>query len=158
MTQENDNVHQLDMGFGAEPKLVEDKDDIPNDDLTIEPEQVLTDDDLATSGIVPVKAYMRSAKSKHALRQKKHKEKAEQGSADKAPRKQLNVVAPVDDDAREALKDISAQMLEGEITVHEARVFASNRDYREQLDLGVKAAAVMNAGGLRGFFIRRWLK
>lgn len=131
--------------------------DIP-DDMPVTANEVLTDEQLARSGVVKVSAYMRTEKSKQALRSEKHKKKAAEGSGDKAPRKQLNVVAPTDEKSREALKNVAAAMVEGELSDHLVEVLASNKDFDEAVRVGVKAIEIMEKGGFRAAMIKRWLK
>lgn len=78
--------------------------DIP--ETPISAEQVLTDDQLKTGGLVKTEAWMRTKSSKGALRVQKHRE-AKQAEG----LKQLNVVAPIE--IHEQLKAIAKAAAEG---------------------------------------------
>jgi hypothetical protein len=78
-------------------------------------EKTFSDEDLDQAGLVAVKAFVRSKASKNAERVRKAAERREKGE-NGPPRKQLNLQAPVSDDAREILKELNAAMLEEALT------------------------------------------
>lgn len=89
------------MDFSGHLKHLEDAQDVqlPVDDKT------LTDSELEQAGIVKTSAYVRTKKSKNALRVQKHKDKkAEQGV------KQLNIEVP--EEYRDTFKAIAKQLKE----------------------------------------------
>jgi chromosome segregation ATPase len=83
-------------------------------------EKTLTDEELDGAGMVAVKAFIRSKASKNALRVAKAKKKREEGENGPA-RKQLNLQAPVSDDAREILKELNSAMLTEALTPEDIR-------------------------------------
>ena len=92
------------------PEYIE---NIPN--TPANPDAVLDNDALETGGLVRVSAWMRTKSSANALRVKKHQKRAEAGELGE-PRKQLNIQAPVDEEARDALKMASAALIDKKIT------------------------------------------
>lgn len=112
--------------------------------------RALSDEELAAGGVVPVKAYMRTKASKNALRQKKAKAKALNSDT---PRKQLNLMAPADDQSRAALKAVAEKMTEGQITAANLEQL----DNPSLLQLGSAADQILKAGGLKAALLRRLL-
>jgi hypothetical protein len=86
----------------------------------IEIENVLTDENLNAGGLVPVSAWMRTKSSANALRQAKKKEKAETLEG----KKQLNLIAPVDEASRDALKVAAAALSDGRLSPDALRVLS----------------------------------
>lgn len=126
--------------------------DIP--DKLIDIDAALTDDELIHGGMAPVQAFMRTKASKNALRQRRSKAKKEEGADGRAPRKQLNLQAPVDDASRAALKAVSERLVDGDLT-------PSDLDVMGRLDtmrLGIDAHRILTAGGWRATVLRRLLK
>lgn len=74
---------------------------------------LLTDEQLAGGGLVPMRGYMRTRRSTNALRKERHRK---QLASRKQPRRQLNVVAPAAEDARVALRDLAAALASGAVT------------------------------------------
>ena len=126
------------------PSYVEDLDDTP-----IDIEAVLSDEALVEGGLVPIKAYARTRSSKAALRAKRHRERAEAGEGDRPPKKQLNVMAPPDDDAREAVKQVAEALVEGRMKPADIRSFDS-----EVVRLGKAVQGVLARGGIRAAVLR----
>ena len=82
----------------------------------VDPDHALTDEQLELGGLTPVRSFVRTKASKNALRVRKAKEKREAGETGPA-RKQLNLQAPPEPEARETLKEISAALLKQQITI-----------------------------------------
>lgn len=113
--------------------------------------KVLTDEDLAAGGVVPVQAYMRTKASKNAVRKRKAKAKALEGDS---PRKQLNVLAPAEPAARDALKRVAERLIDGDL-------LPSDLDLMGRVDnirLGDAASKVLISGGWKAMVLRKVLK
>jgi len=80
----------------------------------VDPDQSISDDALERGGLVPVRAFVRSKASKNAERVRKAAERREKGE-NGTPRKQINLQAPVSDEARSALKAVNSALLDGKI-------------------------------------------
>jgi predicted nucleic acid-binding Zn-ribbon protein len=78
-------------------------------------EKTLSDEDLDSAGLVAIKAFVRSKASKNAERVRRAAERREKGE-NGPPRKQLNLQAPVEDDAREVLKQLNSALLDHSLT------------------------------------------
>lgn len=123
-------------------------------DKLIDIDAALTDDELIHGGLAPVQAFMRTKASKNALRQRRAKAKKAQGADGATPSKQLNITAPVDDDARTALKITAQRLIDGDLS-------PSDLDVMGRLDtmrLGIDAHRILTAGGWRATVLRRLLK
>lgn len=130
-------------------KYVEELSDAP-----ISIDAVLSDDDLAKGGLAPIQTWARTQSSKNALRSQRAKERAEKGEAGPA-RKQLNLQAPVDEPSREAIKTLTAELLEGRVSPEGVLIAARDAGAAE---LGAHVQALIDAGGLRARILRRILK
>ena len=110
---------------------------------------LLSDEQLAAGGVVPVHAYMRTRVSKAAERQRRARaKKKDEGQ------RQLNLNAPADDAARDALKKVSQQLLDGDVS-------PSDLDLAGRVDimrLGRDVNRTLNAGGFRAILLRKILK
>lgn len=115
---------------------------------------VLSKADLINGGMVQRTAWVHSPASKNALRVRKAKEKAESGENGKTPSKQLNVTAPVDGAARNALKKLSARMLSGDVTADDLKALGRSDIIR----FGSRVDQIYRKGGLRARLLRRLLK
>jgi DNA-binding transcriptional regulator YhcF (GntR family) len=129
-------------------------------------EKTYTDAELEQAGLVKTSAFVRTKKSKNALRIEKHKQKkAEQGV------KQLNVEVP--EQHRDMVKSFSKALKDG-LSPEEAvkTLFSSNRtpaaekpqkapesDFeskdREYVTIGKKVAEIQSQGGFKAFILRR---
>lgn len=124
----------------------------------VDPETVLTDEQLTDGGLVPVRTWARTRASGNALRAKRSREKAAKGE-DGAARKQISLLAPPDEAARDALREVGKRMVAGEVSVEDVRAIgappaaASDR----ALTVGQRAIDLMEAGGLRGRLLRALL-
>ena len=135
---------------GQTPKNIPDHiEDIQNGML--DASKVLTDDELAAGGVVPVQAYMRTKASKNAVRKRRAKAKALE---DDTPRKQLNLMAPADPVARDALKQVAERLVDGDL-------IPADLDLMGRVDtirLGMSANKVLTGGGWRAAIMRHLLK
>lgn len=139
MTHNKNDAQKLEM-----PEVLE---DIP--DRLISISDSLSDAELIEGGMTPVRGWMRTRSSKNAERVKKAKARREQGADGRAPRKQLNIEAPVDPEARDALKRIAALMLDGDILASDLDAIISN---------GLAVQQIYEKGGLKASILRRLLK
>lgn len=90
------------MDFTGHLKHLEDAQDVK---FPVDDDKTFTDNELELAGLIKTSAFVRTKKSKNALRVQKHKEKkAEQGV------KQLNIEIP--EQYRDALKSIAKQLKE----------------------------------------------
>lgn len=129
----------------------------------VDPETVLSDEQLRDGGLVPVRTWARTKASGNALRAKRSREKAEKGEGGPA-RKQVSVLAPPDDAARDALREVGKRMVAGEVSVEDVRAIfkpsapphAPDPASEQVRALGERAASLIAAGGLRGRLLR-WL-
>lgn len=131
-------------------------------DGPIDADAVLTDDDLRIGGLVPIRTFIRSRASANALRVQKAKAKAQTGE-DGVARRQLNLVAPIEADARDVLKAVSQAMLDKRLTVDRLQAALDDRpatptvDPVEEADrlTGRNVRAILDRGGLRAIILRR---
>lgn len=142
----------------------------------IDPDRVLSDDELQAGGLQPVKAYVRTKASKAADRQKRWREKkATEGL------KQTNVQVP--EEHQETIKEIARRLREGEPVesvpakpqplqaVPDAPAQPKPEPQPEQAEKPTptpasdepplteadrKVLAVVRKGGLRGWLVRRF--
>jgi hypothetical protein len=138
---------------GQTPKNIPDHvEDVPNG--MIDTTKVLTDDELAAGGVVPVQAFMRTRASKNAIRKRKQAQRAEKGADGRAPRKQLNIVAPADPAARDALKRVAERLVDGDLSPSDLDLMGRVDNIR----LGDTVSKALIAGGLRAVLLRKLLK
>ncbi len=95
------NDKNVEFDFTGHVKNVEDVENVASD-----VHETLTDSELEQAGLIKTSAYVRSKKSKNALRVKKHKEKkAEQGI------KQVNIEIP--EHHKETVKKLAKELCTG---------------------------------------------
>jgi hypothetical protein len=111
MTDEEDDKRQIDL-----IEYIEDAERAGPAALN----ETYSDEQLDSAGLIAVKAFVRSKASKNAERVRRNKERREKGEIGPA-RKQLNLQAPVDDNAREILKELNTAMLEEALTPEDVR-------------------------------------
>lgn len=118
----------------------------------VDADAVLDDDALRAGGLVPVRTWARTKASSGALRSRRARERAAAGEVG-PPRRQVSVLAPPDDDARDALRAVAAAMITGDLTVDQLRELRpvrptalTNDDARE---LGQRALELIGRGGWR---------
>ncbi len=152
------------MDFSGHLQNLEDAENaqLPTNDKT------LSDNELEQAGLVKTSAFVRTRKSKNALRIAKHKDKkAESGI------KQLNIEVP--EQYRNAIKTIAKSLTSGEPITKEILtlfpVAPSNQPQADKtpkiapesnkpslpaecIELGGKAAEIVHAGGLKAFLLR----
>jgi len=119
------------------------------EDAPIEVGSVLSDEALIDGGLVPIRAYARTRSSKAALRAKRHRERVAAGQGDAPPRKQLNVMAPLDEDARNAVKQVAEALIEGRIKPADTQRFGDNASR-----LGKAVQSILDRGGIRAMALR----
>lgn len=83
-------------------------------------EKTLSDEELESAGLVGVKAFIRSNVSKNAERVRKAAERRERGE-NGPPRKQLNLQAPVQEEARNVIKELNSALLDQVLTPDDIR-------------------------------------
>lgn len=131
-------------------------------------EKTYTDAELEQAGLVKTSAFVRTKKSKNALRIEKHKQKKEQQGI-----KQLNVEVP--DQHRDMVKSFSKALKDG-LSPEEAvkTLFPSKQapaapekkpqkapesDFeskdREYVTIGKKVAEIQSQGGFKAFILKR---
>jgi hypothetical protein len=138
----------VDLTKDKRPEYVE---EIP--DKLIDANASLTDDQLKSGGMTPVAVWVRTRSSANALRKQRARDKAEAGSKEKAPYKQLNISAPVEKEARDALKNVAKLMLDGDLS-------PSDLDVMGRLDTmrhGIKVGHIYSTGGWRAVLLRKIL-
>lgn len=123
-------------------------------DKSVEEANALSNDQLTKGGMVQVTSWMRSNSSNAARRSRKAKERAAAGSNGKPAIKQLNLAALADDNARAALKSVSALMIEGKVTAADLEVVGRLRIMR----YGAKVDQIYAADGWRAPLLRRILR
>ena len=128
----------------------------------VDPDAVLEDDQLYAGGLVPVRTWARTKASGNALRARRSREKAEKGEGG-AARKQVSLLAPPDDDARAALREVGKRMVAGEISADDLRDLkhrsagTSASPDSEATKVGRRALDLIELGGLRGRLLRHLL-
>ena len=148
--KEHGNEHMTEKTGQHEKKSTPDHvEDVPNGML--DTSKILTDDELAAGGVVPVQAYMRTRASKNAVRKRRAKAKALE---DKTPRKQLNVMAPADAAARDALKRVAERLVDGDLSPSDLDLMGRVDNIR----LGDAVSKALIAGGFRAILLRKLLK
>lgn len=151
------------MDFSGHLKHLEDAQDVqlPVDDKT------LTDSELEQAGLVKTSAFVRTKKSKNALRVQKHKDKKAQEGV-----KQLNIEVP--EQYRDALKSIAKQLKDNgtveqdQIALlpttksgdkkkaqQEARTDDKPRLSDECVTIGNKCAEIVAKGGLKAWILKK---
>jgi len=93
----------------------------------VDPDQSISDGALERGGLVPVKAFVRSKASKNAERVRKAAKRREKGE-NGTPRKQMNLQAPVGDEARTALKSVNSALLDGKIAPEDLLALTDDTD------------------------------
>lgn len=151
------------MDFSGHLKHLEDAQsvELPHDEKT------LTDSELEQAGLVKTSAFVRTRKSKNALRVQKHKDKkAEQGI------KQLNIEVP--EQYRDALKSIAKQLKDNgtveqdqiellptaksedkKTAQQEARTDDKTPLSDECVTIGKKCAEIVARGGLKAWILKK---
>ena len=122
------------------------------EDITDDPvdsETVLDDAALIDSGLVPIRAFIRTKSSKAAIRAKRHRERAEAGHKDQPPKKQLNVMAPIDPEARTAVKVVAEALIEGRVKPGDLKELNSD-SHR----FGQAVKLVLARGGIRAAVLK----
>lgn len=121
-----------------------------------DPDTTLDDDTLRAGGLVPVRTWVRTKASGNALRAKRSREKAEKGEGG-AARKQVSLLAPPDNEARAALREVGKRMVAGEVSADDLRSLGQplTRIITPPLDdeatkMGYRALNLIKVGGLRG--------
>lgn len=123
-----------------------------------DPETTLDDDALRAGGLVPVRTWVRTKASGNALRAKRSREKAEKGEGG-AARKQVSLLAPPDDEARAALREVGQRMVAGEVSADDLRSLGQPPTRiitpphpldDEATKVGQRALNLIKVGGLRG--------
>lgn len=131
------------------PEYVE---DIPN--KLIPADASLSDDELLQGGLTRVSGWMRTKSSKNAERQRRKRERDAAGENGKKPIRQINLQAPNDDNARDALKRVTKQLVDGDLSPSDLDVMGRIDTMR----LGIDASRILAAGGLKAAIMRRLLK
>jgi hypothetical protein len=127
-----------------------------------DPDAVLDDNQLYAGGLVPVRTWAHTRASGNALRTKRSREKAEKGAGGGA-RKQVSLLAPPDDDARAALREVGKRMVAGEVSADDLRglgqraAMASVSFDSEATKIGRHALDLIEVGGLRGRLLKHLL-
>lgn len=129
-----------------------------------DPDAVLDDEALRMGGFVPVRTWVRTKASGNALRAKRSREKAEKGEGG-AARKQVSLLAPPDDEARAALREIGQRMVAGEVSVNDLRNLgqtsiptAMTPVDDEATKVGRFAINLIEVGGIRGRLLGHLLR
>lgn len=131
------------------PEYVE---DIPN--KLIPADASLSDDELMQGGLTRVSGWMRTKSSKNAERQRRKRERDAAGEDGKKPIRQINLQAPNDDNARDALKRVTKQLVDGDLSPSDLDVMGRIDTMR----LGIDASRILATGGLKAAIMRRLLK
>jgi hypothetical protein len=126
------------------PEYIEDILETP-----VEAENILTHEALVGGGLSPIRAYARTRSSKAAMRAKKRRDKLEAGEGTVQPQKQLNVLAPVDEDARAAIKELANALVDGRMKPADVKDVRS-----EEIQLGRAAKRVLSRGGIKAAALR----
>lgn len=127
----------------------------------IDTDDVLDDDALRAGGLVPVRTWARTKASNGALRSRRARERAAAGEAG-PPRRQVSVIAPPDDEARDALRAVAAAMVAGDLTpahlreLHPAQAISPVDD--DARKLGRRALEIIGSGGWRSRALKLLLR
>ena len=160
MSEENQN----EFNFGGHVTHIEDAE---NAQTPIEGVKTLSDEELEKAGLIRTSAFVRSKRSKNALRVEKHKkQKEEQGI------KQLNVEVP--EQYREIMKQLANALKEGQSIEgalksiqSDTKLPTNNKTPQKALESDLKAEQInydkivervtyiRNRGGLRAFLLNK---
>jgi hypothetical protein len=160
MSEENQN----EFNFGGHVTHIEDSE---NAQTPREGIKTLTDEELETAGLIRTSAFVRSKRSKNALRIEKHKEKkAEQGI------KQLNIEVP--EQHRETMKQLAIALKAGQSITDALKTISTDTKTPEKqktstkstesvkteeqinyVTIGMKVTEIKNRGGFKAFVLNR---
>lgn len=106
-------------------------------------DEVITDEQLGDAGIVKTTAYVRSKKSKGALRAQKHREKkkAEAGVS------QVNVDVP--EEHKEAIKEVAKELREG----NDQAIKPPSAELQAQIEIAKKVQEIKDNKGFKSWLI-----
>jgi hypothetical protein len=132
--------------------------------------KTFTDEELNIAGLIKTSAFVRSNRSKNALRVEKHKNKKEEIGI-----KQLNVEVP--DEHRESMKQLAIALKHGLTLADAMKAMLSNTnlpdttktpkkaiesvstdDQINYARIGEEVALIRNKGGLKAFILNRLIK
>jgi|Cruoilmetagenom7_1024161.scaffolds.fasta_scaffold13339_7 hypothetical protein len=131
------------------PEYVE---DVPN--KLIPADASLSDDELVQGGLTRVSGWMRTKSSKNAERQRRKRERDAAGEDGKKPVRQINLQAPNDDTTRDALKRVTKQLVDGDLSPSDLDVIGR----LDTMRLGIDTHRILTAGGWKAAVMRRLLK
>lgn len=135
-------------------RLVEDHNDPAVKGEDIDVDLIISDEQLAEGGMVAVKSYMRTTKSKAALRKKKQAENdKKKGVA------QMSLKVPDSDEHREAARAVATALRTDLLSPQEVLVAVTpDEDRDEALETRLRVCrTVLTKGGLRAWLLRRLL-
>ena len=135
-------------------RIVEDYADPAITGEPIRAKDVLTDEQLENGGLVAVKAYMHTSKSKDALRTEKNRKKQKSNGL-----KQTGVTVPDNDEARLAMKIVATALRECHMTPAELVETVSGpiNDNEQAFPISKQLSEVqfiLSKGGFRAWWIR----
>jgi hypothetical protein len=160
MSEENQN----EFNFGGHVTHIEDSE---NAQTPREGIKTLTDEELETAGLIRTSAFVRSKRSKNALRIEKHKEKkAEQGikqlnievpEQHRETMKQLAIALKAGQSITDALKTISTDTKtpEKQKTPQKASQSVKTEEQINYVTIGMKVAEIKAKGGFKAFLLNR---
>lgn len=130
-------------------------------------ENTLSDAELEQAGLVKTSAFVRTKKSKNALRIEKHKQKKEQQGI-----KQLNVEIP--EQHRDLMKQLAIALKDGKTPQEAVKTVLTDADtpkapktsqnrsqdvseekQRDYASIGKKVAEIQSQGGFKAFILKR---
>lgn len=136
---------------------------LPTDNKT------LSDNVLEQAGLVKTSAFVRTTRSKNALRIEKHKQKKEEQGI-----KQLNIEVP--EQHRETMKQLAIALKQGQSIADALKTISTDTKTPEQqktpvkapesvktdeqinyVNIGMKVVEIKAKGGFKAFMLNRWI-
>jgi hypothetical protein len=160
MSEENQNK----FNFGGHVTHIEDAE---NAQTPVQQAKTLSDEELETAGLIRTSAFVRSKRSKNALRVEKHK-KVKEGSGIK----QLNIEVP--EQHRETMKQLAIALKAGQSITDALKTISTDTNTSEKkktptkatesvkteeqinyANIGMKVAEIKAKGGFKAFILNR---
>jgi hypothetical protein len=155
---------QNELDFAGHMVNIEDAENVP---LPLADKKTFSDTELEQAGLVKTSAFVRTKRSKNALRIEKHKQKKEELGI-----KQLNIEVP--EQHREAMKQLANALKDGQSITDALKTISTDTKTPEKqktstkstesvkteeqinyVTIGMKVTEIKNRGGFKAFVLNR---